>query len=73
MNPTFEESLQRLEAIVEELEQPGISLDRSLALFEEGITHLRMASETLSRAEESVKVLVARAGGVLEVTELNGG
>ncbi len=72
MTPRFEESLQRLEAIVEELEQPGVSLDRSLALFEEGITHLRAASETLGRAEESVKVLVARAGGVLQLNELNG-
>lgn len=70
--PKFEESLQRLEAIVEELERPGVPLDRSLSLFEEGITHLRVANEALSRAEESVKVLVARAGGVLEVTEFNG-
>lgn len=67
---TFEESLRGLEAIVEELEQPGVPIDRALALFEQGIEHLRRAQEELTRAEESVKVLVARAGGVLETREL---
>ena len=73
MEPRFEDAVARLAAIVEELEQPSITLDRSLALFAEGITHLRSATEALGRAEESVKMLVARAGGVLEVTELPGG
>jgi exodeoxyribonuclease VII small subunit len=69
---SFETSLQKLETIVEELERPDVPLDRALALFEEGIEHLRVASADLARAEESVKVLVARAGGVLSVQELNG-
>ncbi len=69
---TFESSLQQLEAIVEELERPGVALDRALQLFEQGIEHLRQANTELTRAEESVKVLVARAGGVLEVQEFNG-
>jgi exodeoxyribonuclease VII small subunit len=73
MEPRFEDAVQRLEAIVEELERPGIALDRSLELFAEGITHLREATEALGRAEESVKVLVAKAGGVLQVTEFTGG
>jgi exodeoxyribonuclease VII small subunit len=68
---TFEESLRGLEAIVEELEQPGVQIDRALALFEQGIGHLRHAQEALTRAEESVKVLVARAGGILETRELD--
>jgi exodeoxyribonuclease VII small subunit len=68
---TIEVALQHLESIVEELERPSIPLDRALVLFEQGIEHLRVASEDLGRAEESVKVLVARAGGVLSVTEFN--
>lgn len=69
---TFEASLQQLEAIVEELERPGVALDRALLLFEQGIEHLRQANGELVKAEESVKVLVAKAGGVLSVQEFNG-
>jgi exodeoxyribonuclease VII small subunit len=69
---SFEEALTKLEALVEELERPDVPLERALVLFEEGIEHLRVATAELSRAEASVKVLVARAGGVLQVNELNG-
>ncbi len=73
MEPRFEDALRRLEAIVEEMEQPAVPLDRALALFEDGITQLRAATDSLGRAEEGVKVLVARAGGILQLTELSGG
>lgn len=68
---SFEKAIARLEALVEELERPDVPLDRALALFEEGITHLREASTDLSRADAAVKVLVAKAGGVLQVDDLN--
>ncbi len=69
---SFEEAIARLEALVEELERPDVPLDRALELFEEGITHLRAASKDLSRADAAVKVLVAKAGGVLQLDDLNG-
>jgi exodeoxyribonuclease VII small subunit len=69
---SFDETLARLEALVEELERPDIPLERALVLFEEGIEHLRVATTELTRAEASVKVLVAKAGGVLQVNEFNG-
>lgn len=65
----FEEALKELESIVEELERPSVPLDRALLLFESGIEHLRAATAELSRTEETVKILVAKAGGVLHVTE----
>lgn len=70
---SFEESLRQLESIVEELERPNVALDRALVLFEQGVEHLRVATADLARAEEGVKVLVARAGGVLEVKEFDAG
>lgn len=70
--PTFEESLARLEAIVEEMEGEALPLDRSLALFEEGIEQLRAANQELSRVEATVKVLTERADGVLEEVSLGG-
>ena len=67
---SFESSIARLESIVEELERSEPTLDRALALFEEGIEHLRSATAELGRAEASVKVLTERAVGVLETVEL---
>ena len=66
---TFEKSLARLEQIVRELESTELTLDVSLALFEEGIRHLRAASEALATADASVKQLTERTDGILEITE----
>jgi exodeoxyribonuclease VII small subunit len=68
----FEQSLARLEAIVESMEREELPLDRALALFEEGIEQLRTATEELGRAEASVKILTERARGVLETLPLEG-
>lgn len=66
---TFESALERLELIVRELEGGELSLDRALALFEEGVRHLRTASEALAAADASVKVLSEKADGVLTLTD----
>lgn len=70
---TFEEALERLEAIVEEMQGNGVPLDRALALFEEGIGHLRTATSELARTEAAMKVLVERSDGVLEAVDLEHG
>ena len=66
----FEEALKELETVVEELERPSVPLDRAMQLFERGIEHLRVASADLARTEVAVKILVAKAGGVLQVAAL---
>ena len=68
---TFEQAVSQLESVVEELERSDVSLDRALVLYEQGIGHLRTATAELSRAEASVKVLVKRAEGTLEATDLD--
>jgi exodeoxyribonuclease VII small subunit len=68
----FEESLQRLEAIVSELNRDDVPLDRALTLFEEGIGHLKAASTELQRAEGVLKMLVKKADGTFETTERGG-
>lgn len=67
---TFERQLRRLEEIVGELESDEIELDRALALFEEGVTHLRSATEALAQVDARVQQLVERADGSFEVTDL---
>lgn len=67
---SFEQRLRRLEEIVSELESEQIELDRALALFEEGVTCLRAATEELGKVEARVQRLVERADGSFEVTDL---
>ena len=64
---SFEKQLKRLEEIVGELESDEIELDRALALFEEGVKHLRSATDELSKAEGKVQRLVERADGSIVV------
>jgi exodeoxyribonuclease VII small subunit len=67
---SFEKRLHRLEEIVSELESEQLELERALALFEEGITCLRAATEELGKVEARVQRLVERADGSFEVTDL---
>lgn len=70
---TFESSLARLEAIVNELNRDDVPLDRALSLFEEGIGHLKTASAELQRAEGVLKTLVKRADGTFETVDKRDG
>ncbi len=63
--------LKRLEDIVRTLERDDIDLDRALALFEEGVRHLKSAKERLNEAEARVARVVEDAAGVLSLTELD--
>jgi exodeoxyribonuclease VII small subunit len=51
----FGKELERLEAIVRQLEAEDLDLDAALKLFEEGIERLRAAREQLTEAEAKVK------------------
>jgi exodeoxyribonuclease VII small subunit len=51
----FNKQLERLEAIVRQLESEDLDLDVALKLFEEGIERLRVAREQLQQAELKVK------------------
>ena len=55
--PTFEQALERLEAIVEELEAGRAGLNESLAHYEEGIRLLKRCYGMLEAAEERIAVL----------------
>lgn len=59
--PTLEERLRRLDEIVAALENDRVELDQGLALFEEGIGHIRAAEQLLSRAELRIEELVGRS------------
>lgn len=69
---SLEARLRRLEEIVAALEADGVPLDRALALFEEGVGHVRRAERLLSEAELKVEELIGR-GDALETRPFQGG
>ena len=62
----FEASLERLEAIVEELQGEDLSLEVRLKRFEEGVGLVRECKKALETATKKVEVLVKSSGGKLE-------
>ena len=67
---SFEARLERLEAIVAELESEGVPLARALELFQEGVECLRSATAELGRVEEQVQRLVEREDGSFDLDDL---
>jgi exodeoxyribonuclease VII small subunit len=69
---TFEASLRRLEAIVGQLESDTVSLDQSVALFQEGRELARRCEDLLKTAQEQIDAAVAgeprkKPNGALEL------
>ncbi len=60
---TFESSLQRLEEIVELLEQSNIPLDEALKLYEEGVVLSQTCADKLQQAELKIKKLSKSSNG----------
>jgi len=60
---SFEDALERLETIVEELEGGSLTLEQSLARYEEGVRLSRRLTQTLDQAEKRIERLTEAEGG----------
>ncbi len=69
---SFEADLERLDAILADLQRDDVPLERALALFEEGVAKVRAASAELARAEAQVKQLVESPDGSVDVVDFRG-
>ena len=67
---SFEDTLDRLHAIVAALEGDTLPLDDALRLFEEGVSRLREAGTELSRVEAKLSLLVEQGDGSFELADL---
>lgn len=54
----FEETMQELEKIVQELEKGDLNLDDSINKFEEGMKLSKSASDYLEKAEKKITILI---------------
>ncbi len=66
---TFEEALSSLEEIVRALESGTAPLDKSLELFENGVSLVKMCNNQLDNVEQRIKILSKNESG--EIVEKN--
>lgn len=72
--PSFEEGLQELETIVEQLEHGELPLEKSLELFEKGVKLSDTCRKQLQEAESKVEILLKKEGRIeAEPFNLNDG
>ncbi len=62
---SFGAELERLEAIVRNLEDSEVDLDEALKLFQEGVKRLKNARKLLQDTELTVKKVIDAADGSL--------
>jgi exodeoxyribonuclease VII small subunit len=60
--PKFEDCLQRLEKIVDDLEKGNVPLEQALKLFEEGMQLSSSCRKELEEAEGKVEILLKQNG-----------
>jgi exodeoxyribonuclease VII small subunit len=66
----FEDALQRLERIVDQLEAGRLGLEESLQVFEEGVGLARRCARYLEEAEKRIELLTRDESGVLKTEPL---
>ena len=62
----FEESMEKLEQIANELEKGELNLEESLSKFEEGMKLSKKCSEIIENAEKKITILLNKDGELKE-------
>ena len=62
----FEKAMERLEQITQELSREGITLEESLALYEEGVALARVCNKKLDETERKIKILQISEDGEID-------
>ncbi len=62
----FEDAISKLNEIAEELESGNLSLDESMAKFEEGMKLSKSCKEMLDTAEKKITMLITDDGKIEE-------
>ena len=69
----FEESLKRLQVIVEKLERGDLPLETAMESFTEGIQLVQLCHQKLEEAEKKVQLLVKDQQGAFTTTSFEPG
>ncbi len=68
-NINFDGALEKLEALVEQLESGKLSLEEALQVFEEGVKLSLYCQQELKKTDGKVKTLLQKLNGELEIIE----
>jgi exodeoxyribonuclease VII small subunit len=66
----FEKRLEKLEQIGEQIKQGDLELEKSIALFEEGIKLAKSLEKELSKIERKIEILINEPGKTGEAPKL---
>ena len=66
---SFEELLQQLQKVAQQLSSGDLPLDQSLRLYEKGVELTRKCQDKLERAETQIKQLSKKGGSFGKVNE----
>ena len=67
--PSFEGAMERLETLVEQMENARLPLEELIRSYEEGIRLVRVCNERLSAAEQRIEIITRDAAGQAQVSE----
>ena len=68
--PSFEGAMDRLETLVEQMENARLPLEELIRSYEEGIRLVRVCNERLSAAEQRIEIITRDAAGQAQVSEM---
>ena len=61
--PTFEEALLRMEEISAKISEGNLSIDESIALFDEGVALAAICDEKLKNAQKKITIITDNGSG----------
>ncbi len=70
--PSFEQSLDQLEAIIDRIESGEVGLEQCLGEYEQGVKLIAHCRKVLEKAESRIAKLTTDAGGKLRVESDSG-
>lgn len=62
---TFEEAMQRLEHVVEQLESGEVPLETAIELFQEGMILSKYCGKKLDEVEQKIEILLEENGDMV--------
>ena len=66
----FEDAVEELERVVEQLESGELSLEDSLTVFENGVRLVKLCNQKLTEVERKIELLVKDKDGKLQLKPL---
>ena len=66
---SFEDAMERLETVVEQMENSKLPLEELIRCYEEGTRLIKVCSERLSAAEQRIEIITRDAAGQTTVAD----